>query len=826
MELRDTASGVEVEKVLVFETVGSVENFKQAATDVGLYWLGERDRDDIKADDEFYDPRHRGSDLDGRIYMVFANRKALRNLRSLYDQYKKRPNDPRDEHVKWYELFNHLRDVRSWGPEDRLKDTGLAEVWQARATSGYERLRIEVEIWYRRDERAQKIAEAEVAEAVAELGGRVTTSARVSEIAYHAVVAELPIGSVGALIQHKRVRLIQADSVMFLRPLGQVATPIADEDELSVKSVQEKNLSTALLDVEPMFQNLPTVGLLDGLPLTNHHKLAGFITVDDPDDWAANYLASDRRHGTAMASLILHGELDAPGPRLRRPLYVRPILAPDPNARRRDETIPEDVLAVDLLHRAVRRMFEREGEEPPAASSVRIINLSVGDPARPYYMFPSPWARMVDYLSHKYRVLFVVSAGNQLGDIDLNLSREAFAELRLDPARLEAETLKAIRKQLQVRRILSPAEAINAVTVGATHDDASTWRPDGVAFEPISTRGLPSPVTPHGSGFKLAIKPEVLFPGGRQLYRLEPTGSGSILTLNGYSARPPGHRVAAPGDPGDLDHERYCRGTSNAAALATRSAAQIYEMLQDLQRDLGPNAERIDDAHMAVLLKALLVHGARWGNACETLRGYFPAERRDHERHEIAGWLGYGEVDPARVLACTGQRTTLIACNHLLNDFAHVYRLPLPPSLNGRKIWRRLTVTLAWFTSINPFHEDYQRGDLWFSLYDVPESTRSDDKKGEAARLLKIQRTGANWQSVRRGTVQHEILEGESASVFDEEELRIAINCRDVAGRPEFMPYGLAVTLEVAETENVPIYDEIRARLQVQVRSAGPEYGP
>ena len=89
--------------------------------------------------------------------------------------------------------------------------------------------------------------------------------------------------------------------------------------------------------------------------------------------------------GTAMASLICHGDLDAQGAALDRPVYVRPIMQPRRGFDGRFvEAVPEDVLPVDLVHRAVVRMFDGEGSEPPAAPRVRVVSLSIGDPARPF----------------------------------------------------------------------------------------------------------------------------------------------------------------------------------------------------------------------------------------------------------------------------------------------------------------------------------------------------------------------------------------------------------------------------------------------------------
>jgi hypothetical protein len=74
------------------------------------------------------------------------------------------------------------------------------------------------------------------------------------------------------------------------------------------------------------------------------------------------------------------------------------------------------------------------------------------------------------------------------------------------------------------------------------------------------------------------------------------------------------------------------------------------------------------------------------------------------------------------------------------------------------------------------------------------------------------------------GTLQHEVLEGEQAAAFAEDEtMLVKVNCRSDAGVLEGNArYGLLVTIEVAEQLEIPIYDEIAARIRpaVQVRSA------
>jgi hypothetical protein len=104
-----------------------------------------------------------------------------------------------------------------------------------------------------------------------------------------------------------------------------------------------------------------------------------------------------------MASLIIRGDLSSAEEPLARPLYVRPIMRPDPRDFRaqRSESMPADQLTVDLLHSAVKRLYEREGEVEAVSPSIRVLNLSIGDPSRPLDGPMSPFARMIDWLSWK-----------------------------------------------------------------------------------------------------------------------------------------------------------------------------------------------------------------------------------------------------------------------------------------------------------------------------------------------------------------------------------------------------------------------------------------
>jgi hypothetical protein len=344
----------------------------------------------------------------------------------------------------------------------------------------------------------------------------------------------MPAAGVARLLTGDSPALLKSDSVMFFRPHGQAVAPVeVAVDRTPAQAFTQRTDGT------------PVVALLDGLPMANHPLLQGRVVVDDPDSWAQDYASAEQFHGTAMASLIALGDLGAQGTPLARPIYARPIMRPTGANGDRAERTPDDRLLLDLVHVAVRRMFESEPGRPAAAPNVKVINLSVGDPYRFFTGELSPWARLLDWLQHKYDVLFIVSAGNQIdGDLLLDTPAGSLAGMTLEQR--SALATKAVCRDDMHRRVLAPAESVNALTVGASHTDASTLTPAGGRFLLFSEGGL-TPYSGIGPGFRRAIKPDILLPGGRILYReatISPAGQTKVQPI--HSLQAPGHRVAAP----------------------------------------------------------------------------------------------------------------------------------------------------------------------------------------------------------------------------------------------------------------------------------------
>ena len=812
-ELQRTPVGIDPEQALVIEIIGSVENFANAVKRVqGLEWMGEIEIDDIAPDEDFYNVDKKGerktTALKGRLYLVMSNRTALDEMLNLWKRYQANPTMIFDHGLtKFRDVFQYLKDIRRWGVEDRLAERKVFDIWREDIEFDPQRsVRFEAELWYRDSDNKRKESETIVSGLIQNLGGSVVSQCVMSSIAYHSILGEIPAEKALQIIEQPEVDLIRCENIMFFRPSGQIVIG---------KEPIEGDVSDYEFSEGDSPAGDPVVALLDGLPLENHRLLAGRLVIDDPDGWASDYPAIERQHGTAMASLIVNGDLNSGSNPLRRPVYVRPIMKPVKKWFKspRPEQLPEDILFVDYVHRAVKRIVEGEGGDEPAAPTVKIINLSIGDCLRPFSQMMSPLARLLDWLSVKYNLLFIISSGNHSEVIDIGITGDDF--LKLNTTERESLVVKKLYEDIRHRKLLSPAESINGLTVGALNADASQNVYFSNLFDPFQSE-LPSPVSPFGSGYRGSIKPDFLAPGGRVLYDTS-IGSNNIEPRNRSIA--PGHQAAAPStQAGSPDKTRFCCGSSNSAALTSRAAGIAYDYLQSIFLEQASDS---DFSTFGIpILKAALVHGCNWNKQGERLNTLLRASGDGKKiRNRISKWLGYGVADFEKALGCNPQRATLLGFGQLNDGEAHVYQLPLPSSLNAQRIWRKFTVTLAWLSPVASTTQRYREAQLWFDFEDGKKSREKLKSK------LRVEGIDSDSNATRRGTVQHEVFEGKTAvAISGEDFLRVKVNCRNDARKISSpINYGLIVSLEVAEGVDLPIYNEIRTRIApaVEIRADG-----
>ena len=802
LSLLDDPSSIAPERALVLEVAGSVVDFQALAGRLeGLEFLGDEEIE-VEPDADFFEPderkgregqRRTDRPLGGRLYLAMPDVAALRQLLSLWERWQRGEELPR-RFTPWREVFASLREIRPWGPTDRLSDETIARWREEIERDPAEMRRIEVELWFRDSGAIRDEAFRRVAEVVAVAGGAIVHHAVIEEIGYEAALIDLPAAEIERLAGREEVDLVVCDDIMLLRPQSLADVPAPGE---------ETEPAVAIPDEEPA-ELPPVAALLDGVPVQNHVLLDGRLAMDDPDGLEAMSVVAERYHGTAMASLILHGDRNVANEVLSRRLYMRPVLYAPGNGVR--EEARRDLLLIDVIYRAVRRIKEGDEEGEATAPDVFLINLSLADAGRPFGGPISPWARLLDYLADRYGILFLVSAGN----VESPLRVVGFAgwiEFEdADPADRESALLMALSEQMAFRTLLSPAEALNPITVGAMHDDAVVGPRGAVAVDPYATRELPNVSSALGLGHRKVIKPDIHLPGGREHVRFQAAGGGLVVVpeRGGRS----GLRAASPDATGNRDRTALSMGTSAATALATRSAHLIFDALMD--REGGSMHADMEAQYRAVVVKALLVHRARWRSRAAFLdENYGPHGRGKHvaRRDNVARLLGYGFPDIDEALACAPNRATLVGYGTIAAGEANVHRIPLPRSLERVTEPRTLSVTVAWFSPVNRRHQAYRRAKLEVS------AIRDLDT------AVGVSRSGSqpSSYSVPRGTVFHETYDGDRAVAFvDDGHVVLRIYCREQAGAlDQDIRYGIAVTIEAGI--GIPVYGEVRARLVVPV---------
>ncbi|MGC8732961.1 MAG: S8 family serine peptidase, partial [Halothiobacillaceae bacterium] len=422
---------------MVFEVRGSISAFAAAIKLIaGLELV---DEEELEGDE---------GDEHPLAYLLVPDMTALRNLESLWRRWQA-GQLVRGE-TTWANVFEHLRDLRPWGPNDRVHSSD--QTFLATIVDGLddqEIVRVEIELVFRSNDMAARESEAEVSGAITARGGTIVSRARLPDISYHALLSDVPVWAVREIIEKRIEGIAGLESVMHIRPQSEPTTvEIGDPEEITPEDGKERTLGE------------PILALLDGVPVSGHRRLAAHIDLDDPFDLEPDAMVDSRAHGTAMASLIIHGDLNRNEEQLPRQIHVIPVMG-------NGDGFPRDRLVVDLIYLAVIRLREQR-------PGVVIVNLSLGNRYRPFHNQLSPWARLLDRLAYSLGLLFIVSAGNQVNDFGISSYATGREYEDADGQSRATSMVTALHKIMGERRLLSPGETVNGVTVGSYNVDAVT----------------------------------------------------------------------------------------------------------------------------------------------------------------------------------------------------------------------------------------------------------------------------------------------------------------------------------------------------------------
>ena len=441
----------------------------------------------------------------------------------------------------------------------------------------------------------------------------------------------------------------------------------------------------------------PHVCLLDTGVNRGHPLLASALASDDMHTVDPAWGSDDTYgHGTAMAGLALIGNL------------ADPVGADDPmSINHRLESVKllphEGAGGSDPEHHGYLTGQAVARPEIRAPFRSRVFGMTITARDNRDRGRPSAWSAAVDSLAADadgagaHPRLLIISAGNVLDNT-------AWTDY---PHSNDSDSLH------------DPAQAWNALTVGAYTDLVQITEPDACGYSPIAPQGGLSPFSTTSLTWERPhwpLKPDIVLEGGNAANHslgAVPMPSLSLLTTN--------HR---PAD----SLFTTSNATSAATALASRMAAQVMAIYPDLWPET---------------VRALIVHSAEWTTAMK--RSFLPTtgepSKRDYE--QLVQRCGFGVPHLDRALWSVANSLTMVVQERLhpfrretgkepvLRDM-HLHNLPWPSeileSLGETQV--EIRVTLSYFVEPNPSQRGHRSSYRYAShglRFDVKRPLESTD---------------------------------------------------------------------------------------------------
>jgi len=435
----------------------------------------------------------------------------------------------------------------------------------------------------------------------------------------------------------------------------------------------------------PAGPDSPTVCLLDTGVNAGHPLVSDSLDLADCHACDPSWGVADdgggpgmEGHGTEMAGLALYGDLvehlagdDAV--HLRHRLESVKILPPagqnDPDlygAVTAEATSRPEIQAPTRQRLFAMAVTAKDGRDrgQPTSWSAAVDALAAGRSFDP----TDKGLKYLDEHEDVPRRLFVLSAGNIEGPA---LQRDHISRSDVEP-------------------VHDPAQAWNALTVGAFTDKVILSDPDWSGWSPVARRGDLSPWSTTSVVFPPAwpIKPEVVFEGGNVVHDEAdnidfPCDDLCLLTT-----------YYKPADKTLISTWATSAATAQAARFCATVAAEYP--------DLWPET-----------IRALVVHSAEW---TEAMRGHLGQAGGKTARAQLIRRYGFGVPSLQRALRSASSAVTLVA-QDVIRPFVdgkmreiHFHNLPWPrealSALGDATV--RVRVTLSYFIEPNPGRRGWQ----------------------------------------------------------------------------------------------------------------------
>lgn len=517
-------------------------------------------------------------------------------------------------------------------------------------------------------------------------------------------------------------------------------------------------------------------------------------------EWGVNDHHEDG-HGTAMAGMVLHGDLTAAlGDTSERTLKHRlesvKLLPPDGF----DANEPA---SYGVLTQAAISLPEISAPARQRVYCMAVTNLDVSGAT------PSSWSAAIDQAASGAMIgdekdapnrLIVVAAGNIVAETDAT--------------RIRAQDEYPIE---------DPAQAWNALTVGGytdlidvTEEGYENWTPLADAGD-LSPHSRTSATWPQG---RTPFKPEIVMEAGNRGINQSRT---EVLTFGSVSLLSTGSDMGAP----LVSFQATSAASAQAARLAARLAADHPEYWPET-------------------IRGLIVHSAEW---TQPMLDAFDASPGKKQSYEIVRRFGYGVPDYDRATASANNHLALLAQAGIqpfkmekgrkFNE-CHYYTLPIPRDLLERLENNEveLKITLSYFIepspglSANIEPQRYQSHGLRFDLRRKGEPLDTFKKRVNAAEREnprigpRVEPDDDRWRlgpnSVSAGSLHCDSWSGPAIELLGRDTLCIKPVLgwwRDRAGK-EYVNkqtrYSLIITFKSKDVD-VDLYTPIKAVIDIPV---------
>lgn len=457
-----------------------------------------------------------------------------------------------------------------------------------------------------------------------------------------------------ALIEH-------SDSIAEFRHAKEVASFFVNQDNTDQSAWVNDLLDRTSID----HQSDVCVLVLDH-GVNNGHRLLESILPDEDCHAAAPEWGTqdDHGHGTLMAGTAAYGDIisclqSGFSIVLKHGLESAKILPPPPEVNPRR-------LWGHITARGISRA------EVQAPHRKRVICMAVTSADHLNRGRPSSWSAEIDALASGYsdsrQRLIILSGGNV---------REPSDWKRFPVSNI-------------TREIEDPAQAWNALTVGAYTEKVSLSDPFLHSYRPTAEAGDISPFSTTSSTWpdrKWPIKPDVCLEGGNVATGPNDSvfDSDDLKLLSTYR------------DPQISQFASF-----DATSAASAQAAWMAARLQAAYPDAWPET-----------IRGLIVHSAEW---TETQKRKYLQGASKSDYYRLAKICGYGVANLQRAISCAANSLSLISeselqpfdrhptSSHYISKDMHVYRLPWPvgvlQSLGELQVQMR--VTLSYFIEPSP----------------------------------------------------------------------------------------------------------------------------